>query len=66
MITWMDLEGTMPNEIRQTKTDTMQFYLYVESKKQTQQKQIDVCQMGEGQGGGVKNMKGLKSTHCRL
>ena len=32
--TWMDLEGIMLNEIRQRKTNTVLFYLYVESKKQ--------------------------------
>ena len=32
--TWMDLEGFMPSEISQIKTNTVQFLLYVESKKQ--------------------------------
>ena len=32
--TWMDLEGFMPSEISQIKTNTIQFLLYVESKKQ--------------------------------
>ena len=30
----MDLEGFMPSEISQIKTNTVQFLLYVESKKQ--------------------------------
>ena len=32
--TWMDLEGIMPSETSQIKTNTIQFLLYVESKKQ--------------------------------
>ena len=31
--TWMDLEGIMLSEIRQTKTNTVQDHLYVESQK---------------------------------
>ena len=31
---WMDLEGIMPSETSQIKTNTIQFLLYVESKKQ--------------------------------
>ena len=33
--TWMDLEDIMPSEISQIKTNTIQFLLYVESKKQS-------------------------------
>ena len=32
--TWMDLEDILPSEISQIKTNTIQFLLYVESKKQ--------------------------------
>ena len=30
---WMDLEGVMLSEIRQRKTNSVQYHLYVESKK---------------------------------
>ena len=30
--TWMDMEGIMLSEVRQRKTNTVCFYLYVESK----------------------------------
>ena len=32
---WMDLEGIMLSEIRQRKTNTVCYHLYVESKKTT-------------------------------
>ena len=32
-ITWMNLEGIMLSEISQTKTNTVCYHLYVESKK---------------------------------
>ena len=31
--TWMDLEGVMLNEISQTEKNTVQYHLYMESKK---------------------------------
>ena len=31
--TWMDLEGIMLSEISQTKTNTVRYHLYMESKK---------------------------------
>ena len=31
--TWMDLEGIMPSEISQRKTNTVRYHSYVESKK---------------------------------
>ena len=31
--TWMDLENIMLSEVSQTKTDTILYHLYVESKK---------------------------------
>lgn len=32
-IIWMDLEGIMLGEVRQKKTNTVSFHLYMESKK---------------------------------
>ena len=32
--TWMDIEGIMLSEIRQRKTNTISFHLYLESKEQ--------------------------------
>ena len=39
--TWMDLEDIMPSEISQIKTNTIQFLLYVESKKQSKCRAIE-------------------------
>ena len=59
--TWMDLEGIMLSEISQTKTNTVWFHLYVESKKQnkwtniTKHKQNkQVVAREEGRWGGEK------------
>ena len=38
MTTWMDLEGIMLSERTQRKTNTICFHLYVESKKQNNNK----------------------------
>ena len=37
MSTWMDLENIMLTEISQRKTNTVEYQLYVESKKQSKQ-----------------------------
>ena len=56
----MDLQGIMPSEISQRKTNTAWFQLYVEPKKQTYEtkeidryrKQTDVYQSENGLEGG--------------
>ena len=38
LMQWMDLEGVMLSEITQRQTNTIRFYLHVESKKTNEQK----------------------------
>ena len=40
VMTWMDLEGIMLSEINHTKTNTVCYHLYVESKKQNKKMNI--------------------------
>ena len=50
--TWVDFEGIMLSEIRQTKTNTTWSYLHVESQKNPQSKlivtEVGMREMGEG------------------
>ena len=58
--TWMDLEGIRLSEISQTKTNTVCYHLYVESKTNKQNKkpklieQIDGCHWQPWQNGWSK------------
>ena len=62
--TWMDLEGIMLLEVRQRKTNTIRYHLYVESKKynklvyitkkqRTHTENKLVVTNGESEGGGA-------------
>ena len=60
---WMDLEGTMLREIRQRKTNTMQFDLYVDLKNKKQNKRtLKYREQNGGRWvrGRVKQMTGIK------
>ena len=43
--TWMDLEGIMPSEISQRKTNTVGYHSYVESKKYS--KLVNIIKNGQ-------------------
>lgn len=51
----MDLEGAKLNEISQRKTDTVQYHLYVESKKRNLYKQV--VTRGQGDWEDIKGYK---------
>ena len=60
----MNLEGIMLSKISQRKTDTVRFYLYVESKKQSKNKPVNtenklVVARGEESAGMGKTGRGV-------
>ena len=73
--TWIDLEGIMLSEIRQRKTNTIWFHLYMKSKEEKQAKQKQThryreqtggCHKGEGLGDEWNRWRGLRGTNFQL
>ena len=66
MTTQMDLEGIMLSEISQTKTNTLLYYLYVESKKAKLVKTESRMVITRGLGVGELERRWTKYTNLQL
>ena len=68
VISWMDLEGTMPDEIDQSKEDKNGWsHSYVESENDSNKSELvdPENRLAAARGGGVSGrVKGPKSTAC--